>query len=502
MIREYYNNIVNGLDVKQNLLSVKELLKDTDKGSRSKEALLLMIGSDYSVFKNLLHNDDPKIRKNTAIVLGVLGAKDCADDIFEAYKSDDVMYNKASYVEALKKIGHVPYSDYLKNRFEELKKGPVSEENKKHILDEMKQLKSIFGTGRPEFIGYDLVNTVILTTNRNYKYITASLLKDVESKEFPAGLIVKTDRLRSLLPVRTYEELLFIPEKVKTVSNDPVKAAKELVDKGIRDYIFSRIGIIGDRSGENDSLRINFRTELRSKDRAKNTDFARKFSGELETLTKWELSNSVSAYDVEFRFIENSKGDLNVLLKFCILKDVRFSYRKQNISAGIKPYLAATLMQLAKPYLSSNSVVLDPFCGVGTMLAEHEPVANARLYYGIDIFKEAVEKANVNLKAAGILRKTELITKDFFDFSHEHKFNEIITDMPFVTEKKTLDDIKKLYREFFVKCGTFLEKNGVIVVYSRNPEFVKEFYKHSGCSLKEDFEISKYENSHLFILSL
>ena len=73
--------------------------------------------------------------------------------------------------------------------------------------------------------------------------------------------------------------------------------------------------------------------------------------------------------------------------------------------------------------------------------------------------------------------------------------------MPAETAKKSSKDIEDIYCAFFEKSSGLLEKNGVIIVYARNPEFVKKYYSRSGCSISEDFEISKFENSHLFILT-
>jgi len=98
MIKENYYNIVNGLEVKENLLELKEAIKNPIKGNREKDALLLMLNGDFSVFTELLKNEDPKIRKNSAIVLGELGFKDSLEDIYEAYMSDDILYNKAASI--------------------------------------------------------------------------------------------------------------------------------------------------------------------------------------------------------------------------------------------------------------------------------------------------------------------------------------------------------------------------------------------------------------------
>ena len=43
------------------------------------------------------------------------------------------------------------------------------------------------------------------------------------------------------------------------------------------------------------------------------------------------------------------------------------------------------MLYLAKPYLKEDAAVLDPFCGVGTMLIERNKVLPARSLYGIDI---------------------------------------------------------------------------------------------------------------------
>ena len=325
MIRDNYLNIQNNLEVKENLQEMKEDLKDVNKGSRSKEALISLIKGDYSLITDLLKNEDPKIRKNAAIILGLLGDSANVDALYDAYVNDETMYNKAAYVDALRKLDFKKYNDALKTRFEELKKGPIPADSKKHVIEEINQLKKIFGNGKKEFTGYNLENEIILTTHRNFKEITEDALGDIPHKIFTAGIHLKVKDLRKILPIRTYEELLFVPGKVKTVKADPEEAAKELFEGGIRDYIFSRIGILNENGRVTDGMKVNFRTELKVKDKTLYPDFSKKFSAELESLTKWELTNSVDEYDTEIRFIPNSEGRFNVLVKFCILKDIRFS---------------------------------------------------------------------------------------------------------------------------------------------------------------------------------
>lgn len=94
----------------------------------------------------------------------------------------------------------------------------------------------------------------------------------------------------------------------------------------------------------------------------------------------------------------------------------------------MQPALAAVLAELAKPYMKENARVLDPFCGVGTLLFERNYAVHADTLYGTDIFGPAIKAARENAATAGI--PAHFINKDMRDFSHEYKFDEIITDMP------------------------------------------------------------------------
>lgn len=81
------------------------------------------------------------------------------------------------------------------------------------------------------------------------------------------------------------------------------------------------------------------------------------------------------------------------------------------VAASIHPSLAAMLVSLAKPYLKENAQILDPFCGVGTMLIERDIAQPAREKYGIDIFGPAIEGARENASLAG--EKINFIHRDY-----------------------------------------------------------------------------------------
>lgn len=57
---------------------------------------------------------------------------------------------------------------------------------------------------------------------------------------------------------------------------------------------------------------------------------------------------------------------------------------------------------MSEKYLEKYAQVLDPFCGVGTLLIERNKLVRTRTMYGIDIFGEAIEGGRQNAVLAGV----------------------------------------------------------------------------------------------------
>lgn len=146
--------------------------------------------------------------------------------------------------------------------------------------------------------------------------------------------------------------------------------------------------------------------------------FAKKVASKLEELTAHKLRNSTSHYEFEIRMIEGKSGDYYLLVKLNTIVDRRFSYREEFIPTSIKPVNAALLVELAKDYMIPDAQILDPFCGVGTMLIERQKVVKGNTSYGIDHSLEAIEKAIYNTNLADQI--VHYINKDCFTFTHDY----------------------------------------------------------------------------------
>lgn len=493
MTIECYQKICKGEDVRKSLIELKKQIKD----DHQKRVLFYELDGDYEVLYKLLKDEDAKVRKNVALIMGELEVNAFKEKLYEAYKEEEKLFVKADYLSALSNYDYSDLLDELKVRLNELTTMPVDEGNMKHINEEIRILSHMcIQMDKPSmhpFTGHREVSDLILLTNRDHKEVTLNQIKKGQAKDFNAGVVVRTDHLNDILNIRTYSEILFRIKDLPKVDMDPIHAAKALYESDLLHFL---------KAGHKGWPPFYFRIEMKTRmPLDKKSAFTKKMASELERLSKRELINTTSNYEFEIRLIENKGGFFNVLLKLYTLKDKRFAYRKNTIAASIAPDDAALMVELAKPYLKEDAQVLDPFCGVGTMLIERHHKVASTVMYGIDIYGEAIDGAieNANLADVAIY----FINRDFFDFTHKYYFDEIITNMPTRTGRKTQEEMELFYARFFAKALTVLANEAVVVMYTRDRDLVEQnVAKHEAYSILEAHTISKKEDAYLYILQV
>ena len=169
------------------------------------------------------------------------------------------------------------------------------------------------------------------------------------------------------------------------------------------------------------------------------------------------------------------------------------------LAVSIQPVNAALSVRLAGKYLKEGARVLDPFCGTGTMLIERQKFVKADTLYGVDLFGKAVEYARENTEAAGLF--AHYINRDFFDFTHEYLFDEIITNFPAVRGKQTRQQIEELYRRFFRRLPKVLRPGGILILYTHNMDLIRRYGKEN-CRIEQVWELSQREGSFLAAMTL
>lgn len=490
-MRKEYENILNKENIRENLIALKQELK-TENGK--KQFQKLTDGCCDFIMK-LLVEEDPKIRKNAASILGIVHCADAVDVLVDAYEAEETMFVRAEYLRALGELPCQEYLELFKKRLQELSQKGCEIEEKKHIQNEMRELQqlilSVEGVKKHTFQGWQRMNEVILTTIPAFRDLTAAQVTGSQTVKTGAGLRTKTCDLKQILKIRTFKELLFVIHGEKELPGDADGIAKWLYQSDLKQILkenhkedgpyYFRLGVTGPMS-----------LEERSR-------FSKKAAAQLEELFERQLINSASHYEIEIRLIQNKEGNFYPCLKLLTIPDTRFAYRRYHISAGMQPFAAAGILALAKNYLTEHGQVLDPFCGVGTMLIERNYLEPARDSYGLDIFGEAVEKARANTRIAGM--NINYINRDFSDFRHEYLFDEIITDMP-VKGSMSYERLEKLYEMFFTRASELVKKNGTIVMYSGEIGFVKKQIRlRNQFHLEREYCISEKNKTYVFIIT-
>lgn len=494
MIERLWEQITAGNDVRQNLSKLRQKLRSDGRAAAEfsrKENLT-------DILTGFLKSEDAKTRKNTALLMGDLRNQDFLAPVFEAYLAEQQMFVKSSYLSAMKSFDCRKCMEQLKTRLDELLLMEPDEENQKHISEEMRELSALIvmteGVRTHEFIGYDEKYNIVLLTNRNHQELTAEEILEraptAEVKVFNSGVRAAVTGLHFAESIRTYQELLFMVKGMASCPMDAEKAAQVIVKSDLLSFL--------NRSHKGNPP-YYFRVEIKSKmEPDKRMAFAKKLSDQLERLSGRALINTTSRYELEIRLVQNKEGNFNLLIKLYTLKDERFSYRKEAAAASIRPYNAALTAALTKDYMKEGAQVLDPFCGVGTMLIERHKAVRANTTYGLDIQAASIEKAKENTEAAHQI--IHYINKDFFDFEHQYLFDEIITDMPFRIGRITEQEILTLYRRFFQFVPSVLKEDGIIILYSHDRAYVRQMAPAAGFRILKEYEISMKEGTYVFVL--
>ena len=468
MIQELWEQIQNGQEVRQNLSKIRQVIKDN--GERRKLSALLE--GEETVLIDLLRSEDAKTRKNAALLMGDLRNPSFLAPIWKAYQEDGQRFVKSSYLSAIGNFDYREYMDAIKEQLAALEKEEVTEENQKHLMEEMRKLSFLIvhieGVSAHKFIGWDKAYDIFLITNRNYRELVGNELMELEPKAkiklMGAGVMARVTNLNWIKGIRTYQELLFVVRGMETSEMDPDKIARTVVDSPLLTFL--------SKSHEGNPP-YHFRLELKSKkDLGQKSVFLKKVASKIEILSDRKLINTTENYEFELRLIENKLGNCNIMVK-----------------------LTAAL---SKEYMKEDAQVLDPFCGVGTMLIERHKAVRANSSYGIDIQEEAILKARENAEAAR--QVIHFINRDFFQFTHDYLFDEVITNMPFKIGRLTDDAVYDIYKRFFQIIPDFLKKGSILILYTHNKEHVDQLTFRTGFRIIKSHEVSKKEGTDVIIL--
>lgn len=485
-IEELFDNISKNIQVRESLKIVREQVKEPEGRIQARAHRQQLV--------ELLHDEDAKTRRLAAQILGTVCPEEI-EAIFKAYQKEDTLFIRPGYLEVIKQLDYKELLPQLKECYQSISVSEAEESLKVHLRQEAtllyEMIVKIEGMKKHTFLGLKQPCEVLLTTKPVFRDVTMKQIADIPRKKVPLGVMVKTDSLEPLFHVRSYEELLFYFGKIDKELINSRDIAKECARKGLCQWIF-------DVHKENYPMgfRIQWNSRMYAERRG---DFVRQLGQCIQEAFHDRLFNTTGGYEVELRFVETQDEELLLFVKLFTIRRDRFDYRKQVVASSIKPYVAAGLMQLVKPYLTEEGQILDPYCGVGTMLIERRMAVRAKDTYGIDYYKEAIDKARLNSKDIG--EYIHYIHKDFADFTHEYPFDEIITNMPVMTNKVSRQEVIHCYEMLFLQAEKLLRNKGRIILYGNEHGTIKRLLRQkSEFTLLWEGVIDKKMDAHLYVI--
>ncbi len=500
-MEELWKQLKQGENVRETLISIRSKQKEEGvsqgKITEDRETLL----------GELLSHEDPKVRKNAALLIGELSLQSLLPRLYQSYITEETRFIRSDYLKAMSLLSVTAYVEELQARRKELLEEKPGEDEEKHYRQERTVLQKLlepFDQHRvPRFTGMEKTADVVLLTYPGDNGITEAQLGSCKKNVFPFGIRVPGACIKEMFAIRTFREMLF-SLNIAGIPQDPKEAAEKLVASNFL-YLLDRLHRFPLKEREKGNGGIGggnayyLRIRIGDGDKAKGYgEFYKKLGFYLEERTAGSLCKHPTQAEVELRLIPKKDGTFLPLVCLYTLKDPRFIYRKEVVATSIAPAQAALLAQLAKPYLQEKAQVLDPFCGVGTMLVERDKAVEAATMYGVDLYGEAIAKARFNTKE--VKRDIYFVQRDCLDFSHTYLFDEIFTNMP-TRGKHTREEQDSLFEGFFQKAEELLRRGGRMILYTNERGFL-----HKQLRLREEWHllaehlVREKDGFYLFVL--
>ncbi len=486
MLNEYIIKIDNNEDIRKTLSDMRGTMREVisaAEGKKAAEGENINIRKEAETVKNgmsperitsLLKHEDPKVRKNIMLLIpelyglqkvsdvdfSELLGNECARIVWNAYQSEETLFVKSAYLKALSCLPCDEFKNEMHDLLVKMQSPDIPEEEQKHIRQERKVLEEIL-MDKGELVAKHLFTypqtpkDVLLVTDEWCKEMTAAAAGG-SAKIVPRGVrfTVTPVNFKRVINIRTYKELLFyIPVRKGSVIT-PETAADVILSSKMKAYLEEMLG-----EGP-----YPFRLDICLRTEGATAKIIKKISADLEEKSKGMFINVPGDYEIEIRLFEKKDGSYSLFLKPSILADTRFAYRKYTEATSMNPVTAASVIAVCEPYFRLDAQVIDPMAGVGTLLAERR-IQGPKCgdMYALDTFGKAVEEGRSNTKAAKC--DVNYINRNYFDFTHDYPFDELITELPNLYGE-VREEREKFYDLFFRKSEMVMGKNGMMFVVS------------------------------------
>ena len=494
MLDKIFDELTASIEVRENLFTLRQLLRD----DRSHELLSEIDEDRKDVLLDKLSDPDAKARRNAALVIGELKDNSLVSELIYSYKHEEKLFVRADYLAAISRLDYRPYLGDFKERLSRIEHMQISGEDRKHLAIEAKWLRKLIFRHEPpvrhEFDGFSKEVDIALVVSPSLEKLTLQQLPKGSCSAVKAArgvIFLHTKRLADIMKIRTVKGYLFRFCSNPLKQDAPPEIGEEMMRAGLARYVSAML-----KGKAPYYFRIDMRTNMAMGDRSK---FTSRLAARIEDESGFLLVNSPTDYEFTIRLIDNGKGVFSAYLEMNTLPDRRFLYRKYTLATSTHPVKAAEMMEAASPWLSANASVLDPFCGTGVLLIERDRKLRTANLYGVDRYGEAIRMAGKNATLAG--RDIFLICRDCLEFTHKYRFDEIVTEVPAVSDRMPFDMLEELLASFTYRLPVWLKEGGIACICTSEPDMFRNcLARAGGLTVLLEMELSGNRRDTLFVL--
>jgi tRNA (guanine6-N2)-methyltransferase len=224
----------------------------------------------------------------------------------------------------------------------------------------------------------------------------------------------------------------------------------------------------GARSGRR--LRYRVVARMVGEHQYRRNDFARAVSRGIAERNdrSWRLVEDDA--DVEF-WATLLLGELILAIRLSDERMRHRGYKVAHIPGSLRPSVAAALVRLSHP--EPQDVVLDPFCGAGTVLIERAHAQRYALLIGCDYEPRALSAARDNIGPR--YKPIELHPWDALAVPlPNHSVRKIITNLPWGVRHGSHEDNRRFYPRIISEFQRLLSPGGRIVMLTAETRLMSE----------------------------
>lgn len=169
----------------------------------------------------------------------------------------------------------------------------------------------------------------------------------------------------------------------------------------------------------------------------------------------------------------------------------RREWKVESVPAGINPSLAYILCMIAK--ISSEDIVLDPFCGAGTIAITAAKYFNPKKVIASDLSGKAVDFTLLNSKAANLSSKQFTVFRSNVLQLRLQKdsITRVITNLPFGIRVGDHEQNVRIYKGLADRMKVAVRSGGRLVLYTQEKKLLEDVFSVPEFKLIERFDVEQ-----------